>query len=627
MVAHSAAGFKGLRQLCFGSSSGIVFPMNKPDKDPANMPLPTVPDFVQIGHILMETSQRAQPLLQEFLEKFDPGKAPLTPDPLNLQETYAKFMGNLMSDPQKMVDLQFRFWNDWANLWGESTKKFLGGDGKTLFEPDKTDKRFKSPLWDQSAYFDFIKQSYLLTSRWLENAVHGAEGLDEATRQKLDFYTRQYINAIAPTNFVLTNPDVLEETVKTRGDNLIKGLQNLLEDLERGGGELNISTTDYKAFKLGENIATTPGKVVYQNDLMQLIQYEPTTEKVFKRPLLIVPPWINKYYILDLKPENSYVKWLVTQGHTVFIVSWVNPDRKLAQKAFEDYMQEGILMALDQIEMITGEKDTNIIGYCLGGTLLAVTLAWLQANDRADHVASATFLTTLVDFENAGEMKLFMDDEQLKMMEQDMEDKGFLSATALKKTFSLLRANDMIWSFVVNNYLMGREPFPFDLLYWNDDSTNMPAAMHNFYLRRFYRDNALTTPCAVEMKGTPIDITKIETPCYFLSAREDHIAPWKATYATTQMVKGPHTFVLAASGHVAGVVNPPEKQKYCYWTADKTPTSHEDWLRSAKQTDGSWWLHHKEWLKKFSNGEIPARKIETSIEPAPGSYVKMKAPD
>lgn len=600
--------------------------MNKPEKDSPEPSIPAIPDFIQIGHILMEASQRAQPLLQEFLEKYDPGKTLLTPDPLNLQETYTKFMGNMISDPQKLVDMQMQFWSDWTNLWSESTKKFLGQDGKTLFEPDKSDKRFKSPLWNQSAYFDFIKQSYLLTSRWLENIVRDTEGLDAATRQKIDFYTRQYINAISPTNFVMTNPEVLEETVRTRGDNLVKGLQNLLEDLERGGGELNISTTDYKAFKLGENIATTPGKVVYQNDLMQMIQYEPATEQVYKRPLLIVPPWINKYYILDLKPENSYVKWLVAQGHTVFIVSWVNPDRKLAQKKFEDYMQEGILMALDQMEMITGERDANVIGYCLGGTLLAVTLAWLQANDKAERVASATFLTTLVDFEESGEMKLFIDDEQLKLMEQDMEAKGFLSADSLKKTFSLLRANDMIWSFVVNNYLMGREPFPFDLLYWNDDSTNMPAAMHSFYLRMFYRDNALVTPCAVEMKGTPIDISKIETPCYFLSTREDHIAPWKATYATTQLVKGPRTFVLAASGHVAGVVNPPDKKKYCYWIYKDTPADNEEWLKNAQQTDGSWWPHHAQWLKEFGNGEISARKIESFIEDAPGSYVKMKAP-
>lgn len=600
--------------------------MTKTEKESSSVPLPPVPDFLQIGHILMEAGQRAQPLLQEFIEKYDIEKNPLNADPMHLREAYAEFMGNLMSDPQKMVDMQLQFWNDWTSLWSESTKKFLGQDGKTLYQPDKGDKRFKSPLWDQSAYFDFIKQSYLLTSRWLENVVKNTEGLDPDTRQKVDFYTKQYINAIAPTNFVLTNPEVLEETVRTRGENLIKGLQNLLEDLERGKGELNISTTDYNAFKLGENIAATPGKVVYQNDLMQLIQYEPSTEKVFKRPLLVVPPWINKYYILDLKPENSYVKWLVAQGHTVFIVSWVNPDRKLAQKRFEDYMQEGILMALDQIEMITGEKDANVLGYCLGGTLLSITLAWLHAHNQSERIASATFLTTLVDFEQAGEMKLFMDEAQMKMMDHDMEGRGFLSADALKKTFSLLRANDLIWSFVINNYLMGREPFPFDLLYWNDDSTNMPAAMHSFYLRKLYGDNALINPGEITMKGTPIDMSRIETPCYFLSTREDHIAPWKATYATTQLIKSPHTFVLAASGHVAGVVNPPDKNKYCYWTADKTPPDCNKWFESAKQTEGSWWPHQSAWLKQFGNGETGARKIETFIEDAPGSYVKMKAP-
>ncbi len=601
--------------------------MAKPEKEPEHLPAAAIPDFIQIGHILLEASQRAQPLLQEFLEKYDPSRSQLGADPMHLQEAYTKFMGNLFSDPQKLVDMQMHFWTDWTNLWSESAKKFMGQDGKTLYEPDKGDKRFKSPLWDHSAYFDFIKQSYLLTSRWLENVVQNTEGLDQDTRQKVDFYTKQYINAISPTNFVLTNPDVLEETIKTRGDNLVKGLQNLIEDLERGRGELNISTTDYNAFKLGENIATTPGKVVYQNELMQLIQYEPVTEKVFKRPLLIVPPWINKYYILDLKPENSFVRWLVSQGHTVFIISWVNPDHKLAQKRFEDYMDEGIISALDQIRDITGEQDANVMGYCLGGTLLSITLAWLHAHNQADRIASATFLTTLVDFEQAGEMKLFMDENQLKLMDRDMKDRGFLSADALKKTFSLLRANDLIWSFVVNNYLMGREPFPFDLLYWNDDSTNMPAAMHSFYLRKLYGENALVEPGKIVMNDAPIDMGLIKTPCYFLSTREDHIAPWKATYATTQLIKSPHTFVLAASGHVAGVVNPPDKKKYCYWTAKDTPPDGEEWFKAAKQTDGSWWPHQAEWLARFGNGETEPRHISKFLEDAPGSYVKMKAPE
>lgn len=600
--------------------------MTKTEKpDPAGS-APVMPDFVQLGHILMEASQRAQPLIQDFIEKYNPEKSQLNADPLQIGEAYAEFMGNIIAHPQSFVDMQVQFWNDWTNLWSESTKKFMGQDGKTLYQPEQSDKRFKSPLWEQSAYFDFVKQSYLLTSDWLEKVVRNTEGLDPETRAKIDFYTKQFINAISPTNFVLTNPEVLEETINTRGDNLIKGLQNLIEDMERGNGQLNISTTDYQAFKLGENIATTPGKVVYQNDLMQLIQYEPSTEKVSKRPLLIIPPWINKYYILDLKPENSLVKWLVSHGHTVFIISWVNPDHHLALKQFEDYMQEGILDALDQIEIITGEKDTNVMGYCLGGTLLAITLAWLHERHQAHRVASATFLTTLIDFEFAGDMKIFMDEHQLKLMDKDMAEKGFLPAEALKKTFSLLRANDMIWSFVVNNYLMGREPFPFDLLYWNDDSTNMPAAMHSFYLRRFYRDNALIKDGEIEMRGTPINIRKIETPCYFLSTKEDHIAPWNATYAATQMIKGENCFVLAASGHVAGVINPPDKKKYCYWTARKTPPSPTEWLSSAQQHEGSWWPHHDEWIKNFSNGETEARHIKDFLEDAPGSYVRMKAP-
>ncbi|MFN3827650.1 MAG: PHA/PHB synthase family protein [Micavibrio sp.] len=600
--------------------------MSSPEKPSAPIPAAPIPDFVQLGHILMEASQRAQPLIQDFIEKYNPEKTALNADPMNIGEAYAELMGNMISNPQQFVDMQVQFWSDWSNLWNESAKKFMGQDGKTLYQPDQADKRFKSPLWNQSAYFDFIKQSYLMTSKWLENVVHNTEGLDPETRTKLDFYTKQYINAISPTNFVLTNPEVLEETLNTRGENLIRGLQNLIEDLERGQGELNISTTDYKAFKLGENIAATPGKVVYQNDLMQLIQYEATTTEVYKRPLLIVPPWINKYYILDLKPENSLVKWLVENGHTVFIVSWVNPDRRLAQKSFEDYMQEGILDALDQIEILTGEKDTNVMGYCLGGTLLAITLAWLHERGMAQRVASATFLTTLVDFEFAGDMKIFMDENQLNLMDKDMAEKGFLPAEALKKTFSLLRANDMIWSFVVNNYLMGREPFPFDLLYWNDDSTNMPAAMHSFYLRRFYRDNALIKAGSIEMRGTPIDISKIETPCYFLSTREDHIAPWKATFATTRMVKGDRQFVLAASGHVAGVINPPQKKKYCFWTSSHLAADADEWLAGTEQHEGSWWPHHLSWIKKYAGEKTEQRSIKHALEEAPGSYVKMKAP-
>ncbi|MGB0719685.1 MAG: PHA/PHB synthase family protein, partial [Bdellovibrionales bacterium] len=403
------------------------------------------------------------------------------------------------------------------------------------------------------------------------------------------------------------------------------GFEHLIEDLKAGHGELKIRTTDENAFKLGENIATTKGAVVYQNDLMQLIQYAPTIKEVFKRPLLIIPPWINKYYILDLRPDNSFIKWAVGQGHTVFVVSWVNPSPKLAQKRFEDYMQEGVIAALDQIKSITQQPDCNVVGYCLGGTLLSITLAWLERHKQAGRVKSATFLTTLMDFEHAGDMKLFMDDEQLELMNREMAETGVLQAKKLQQTFSLLRANDLIWSFVINNYLMGKEPFPFDLLYWNDDSTNMPAAMHSFYLRKLYRDNLLVKPGGIEMDATPIDIATIKTPAYFLSTRDDHIAPWQATYQGTQILSGPVTFTLAASGHIAGVVNPPTKEKYCYWSSDKTPDNADEWLGSAKETAGSWWPHWQNWIKDFGGDKVKAREIKSPIEPAPGGYVRVKS--
>ncbi|HRQ61769.1 MAG TPA: alpha/beta fold hydrolase, partial [Alphaproteobacteria bacterium] len=384
-------------------------------------------------------------------------------------------------------------------------------------------------------------------------------------------------------------------------------------------------TTDYKAFKIGENIATADGAVVYRNDLMELLQFAPSTKEVSKRPLLIVPPWINKYYILDLKPENSFIQWAVNQGHTVFCISWVNPDKKLAEKRFEDYMQEGVLAALSAIEKITGEPDVNAIGYCLGGTLLTITLAYLAEQKQSSKIASATFFTTLIDFENAGEMKLFMDDAQLELMNKEMAEKGVLQGKELQRSFSLLRANDLIWSFVVNNYLMGKEPFPFDLLYWNDDSTNMPAAMHSFYLRKLYRDNLLIQSGGILMNGKPIDITKIKTPAYFLSTREDDIAPWKATYAGPHHFGGPVSFTLAASGHTAGVVNHPDRKKYCYWTNSKLPAKPDEWTKSAKEHEGSWWPHWQKWIGDFSGGKVSARAIKNPLDKAPGRYVRLKS--
>lgn len=585
-----------------------------------------MPDPVALGQALLGVYERAAPILENYFARMGEDLAKQNFDPFHIKDVYLEFLNRMAADPEKFWQMQQGFWNDWFRLWQESAIKFLGEDGKTIIQPEKGDRRFKAPEWQESALFDYIKQSYLLTCHWMDKTVRGAEGLDADKKEKLVFYTKLFADALSPTNFLMTNPEVLKETLKTGGENLVKGLENLVADLERGGGELKISTTDYDAFKLGENIANTPGRVVYQNDLIQLIQYEPSGDKVFKRPLLIIPPWINKYYILDLREDNSFIRWAVQQGHTVFAVSWVNPDAKLAQKRFDDYMQEGVLDALEQIRDITGEPDCNVVGYCLGGTLLAITLAWLAAKKQEKLIASATFLTTLLDFENSGDLKLFMDDSQLALMDQSMAEKGVLEAKNLQKTFTLLRANDLIWSFVVNNYLMGRDPFPFDLLYWNDDSTNMPAAMHSFYLRKMYRDNELTKPGGIKMLDTPIDLQKITAPAYFLSTREDHIAPWRATYAGIKLLGSKDVkFTLAASGHIAGIVNAPAKNKYCYWTSSKIASPPGDWMDAATQNEGSWWPHWQQWIAAYAGEKIPARDVGKGLEPAPGSYVKKKS--
>ncbi len=595
-------------------------PDEKKDEDDVK-----IPDPIAFTRSVIEAYERAQPVLEDFIEKQSHIYEDFNFDPLNIREAYAEYMESFWNNPEKFWELQTDYWQKALQLWQDSTRKFMGEKVSPLITPDQGDRRFKAQEWSESAMFDFIKQSYLLTCEWMDKSIRDAQGLTPEQKEKLAFASRLYANALSPTNFAMTNPDVIKETIRTGGDNLIRGFENLIEDLQRGNGELKISTTNYEAFKLGENIATTPGQVVFQNDLIQLIQYEPLTKNVYKRPLLVIPPWINKYYILDLRPDNSYIKWAVEQGHTVFVISWVNPDKKLAQKSFEDYMHEGVIAALDSIKSITDEPDCNVVGYCLGGTLLSITLAYLAANKQSKRIASATFLTTLMDFEHAGEMKLFMDDEQLKIMDEQMAKTGVLQAKQLQQTFSLLRANDMIWSFVVNNYLMGKEPFPFDLLYWNDDPTNMPATMHSFYLRKLYRDNALVQKGGISMDDTPIDITKIKTPAYFLSTREDHIAPWQATYQGTQHLSGPRQFTLAASGHIAGVVNHPGKEKYCYWSASQTPENPEDWMSAAKEHAGSWWPHWQNWIKDFGGEKIAARKIKSPIEPAPGSYVKVKS--
>lgn len=582
-------------------------------------------DPIVLSHALADAMERAIPLIQDYMERRGKDATLSAIDPmLQLQERFTAFLAVLMSNPKKLIELQFEYWQQWAGLWQNTLSKMSGEKTEDLYKPEPGDRRFRSEEWNENVLFDFIKQSYLMTSSWMHRVVRSTEGLDKDMVEQIDFYTRQFSDAMAPTNFVLTNPDVLKETIRTGGENLVHGLENLLEDLERGQGEIKISTTNYEAFKLGENLAATKGSVVYQNDLMQLIQYAPTTEKVFEKPLLVVPPWINKYYILDMRPENSLVKWLVDQGHTVFIVSWVNPGVDQAEKTFADYMHGGVLDALTQVEKITGEKSTNIIAYCIGGTLLSITLAWLKANGQADRVASTTFLTTLIDFANAGDLKLFTDEKQIDAMEREMRETGIFSGDYLQKTFAILRANDMIWSFVINNYLMGKEPFPFDLLYWNDDSTNMPCAMHSFYLRKMYLENRLIEPEGLEIDGVKIDVRDIETPAYFLSTREDHIAPWKATYSGYSAFSGPKKFTLSASGHVAGVVNPPAAGKYCFWSSSEDTPSPEKWFEHAKETRGSWWTDWQAWIGTYAGKQVAARTAKGEIEPAPGSFVKKK---
>ena len=589
------------------------------------------------GH-MAEIAERSRRLVADFLSRQggqagggQAGGAEGTgmADAMAIGAAFFEMTQRMMADPARLIEAQTSLWTDYMHLWQESAQRFLGGEAEPVIQAPPEDRRFRDQAWSDNALFDFIKQSYLLTARWLHGAVKDVEGLDAQTARKVDFYTRQFVDAMAPSNFVLTNPEVLRATIESRGENLANGLKNLLDDLERGKGHLAISMTDPSAFKIGENVAATPGKVVYQNDLMQLIQYAPTTEAVKRRPLLIIPPLINKFYILDLRPENSFIRWAVAEGHTVFVISWVNPDERLAAKSFEDYMREGPLAALDAMAEATGERTANVIGYCLGGTLLAATLAYM-ATKRDARVKSATFFVTMVDFTEAGELSVFIDEEQVQALEQRMKKKGYLEARNMHATFNMLRANDLIWSFVVNNYLLGKSPLPFDLLYWNADSTRMPAAMHSFYLRRMYQENLLVKPGGITLDRVPIDLRRVKTPAFMLSTREDHIAPWRSTYRATQIYRGPIKFVLSASGHIAGVVNPPGS-KYGHFENDENPPTADEWLAGATQHEGSWWPVWEQWIAHHAGGEVPARQPGEGklhpIEDAPGSYVKVRAED
>ena len=551
-------------------------------------------------------------------------------DPFNMTDTYMQAMVSLWKNPDSMLKAQAEFMENSLKLWGYTANRLMGGeDSEPVIEPEKGDNRWRSEEWSNNVVFDYIKQSYLLSAHCVNATVDGVEELPEKDAKRLSFFTRQYLDAMAPTNYPHTNPDVLKSILDSKGENLVAGLKNFVRDMEDGDGELKIAMTDPEAFTLGENVATSPGKVIFQNKMLQLIQYTPSTKEAHKRPMLIVPPWINKFYILDLQPKNSMIKWMVDQGHSVFVVSWVNPDdESYTDVGWDEYVFDGIYAAIDAVLKTTKEEELNVAGYCIGGTLLASTLAHMA--DKGDNrVKTATFFTTLTDFSEPGDLGVFIDDQQIENLEDDMSGDGFLEGKAMSSAFNMLRSNDLIWSFYINNYLLGKDPTIFDLLYWNSDSTNMPAKMYSFYLRNMYLENKLCEPGGISVGDVDIDLRKIKTPSYFISAKEDHIAPWESTYAGARNFSGPVRFVLGGSGHIAGIVNPPVKNKYGYWTgAAKLPATSSAWKKKAKQHEGSWWIDWDKWLAGKSKKKVKARDPEkgklAAIEDAPGSYVTKR---
>jgi polyhydroxyalkanoate synthase len=585
-------------------------------------------DAAAMAKLYADIAEKSGRLIGKFMSRAADKGMPAMNDELGIAKAFFDAWGLVFADPLRVAELQMKLWQDYLALWQNSMLKMMGQAAEPVAQPHKTDRRFRHDDWESNFLYDYVKQSYLIAARHLHHSLARVDGLDDKTAKKVDFYTRQYIDALSPSNFLLTNPEAMRETVNSGGQNLVKGLNNLLEDLSRGDGEqLKVRMTDSTAFSLGGNLATTRGKVVFQNDIMQLIQYEPLTEKVHATPLLIIPPWINKFYILDMRENNSFVRWAVEQGHTVFVISWVNPDENLAHKRFDDYLTEGSLAALDVVRDITGEAQANVIGYCLGGTLLACTMAWLAAQ-KQERIRSATFFVTMIDFERPGELEVFIDEQQVGALEKKMQQRGYLEGSEMATTFNMLRANDLIWSFVVNNYLLGRDPFPFDLLHWNGDSTRMPAAMHSFYLRNLYLKNLLREPGGVTLAGVPIDITKSKTPAYFISTVEDHIAPWQSTYAGARLLKGPVRFVLGGSGHIAGIINPPAANKYGYWVNEKLPPQPESWLAHASQHPGSWWTDWAQWVGGHAGAKVqprvPGKGKYKALEDAPGSYVQQR---
>ncbi len=530
-------------------------------------------------------------------------------------------------EPADIMEWQQEWWQRSTTLWQNQWNKFLEAPiAEEATNIPSKDRRFRNELWENNWFFDTIRHQYLLNAGMVEEAVRetGNE-VDSHTAHLVSFYSKQWVDSLSPSNFPWSNPEVLKAMVESNGESLANGMDNLLGDLRAG----RISMTTSAAFELGRNIATTEGKVVFENPLLQLIQYEPSTEQVYQTPLLIIPAWINKYYILDLQPENSMVKWLRDQGFTVFVVSWVNPDESHRNLGFDEYLEKGAYEAVKAVQQATGHPTVHLAGYCLGGTLSACLLSWLQSRGEQSRIATVTYLTTQIDFAEAGDLRVFIDETQITATEEKMAERGYLEGQEMAVTFNMLRPVDLIWSFVVNNYLLGKSPFPFDLLYWNMDVTRMPAKMHSFYLRQMYLNNLLAKPKQLKIAGEKMDLTQITTPSFMLSTREDHIAPWKSTYAATDIYAGKKTFVLAESGHIAGVISAPNRSKYGYWVNDKLPKSPDDWLEKATKKEGSWWPFWSEWLASDGAVKVKSQKVGSGklkvIEPAPGRYVTVKS--
>ncbi|NQY86654.1 MAG: class I poly(R)-hydroxyalkanoic acid synthase [Colwellia sp.] len=531
-------------------------------------------------------------------------------------------------DTAELLSKQMSFMTQQAELWQNATKALLGSKVDPVVTEKSNDKRFQDSEWNENPVFNYLKQSYLLNSNMLQDTVNSLHFDDPKAEEQIKFYTRQYISSVSPSNHALTNPEVCRDILESKGENLIKGLQNFMQDLQQSPADaLKISQTNADAFTLGEDLAYTPGDVIYQNDLMQLIQYKATTKEVNEVPLLFVPPFINKYYVLDMDEQKSLIKWAVGQGHTVFVISWVNPDKTLSHKGFNDYIKEGPIAALDVIEELTTSSKINVVGYCIGGTLLATTQSYLLAKGDT-RINSLTFLTTLLDFDEPGEIGVYLSEKMLPFLKKDIKEKGILDGRVLGLAFSMLRENSLFWSYFVNNYLKGKDPAPFDILYWNGDSTNLPAETFDFYMTNTYQYNNLIKDGAVEIEGVAIELSKIDTPSYFLATIADHIVLWQASYKGAKALSGPTRFVLAGSGHLAGVINSVEHGKYPHWVNDELSDTAEHWFENSTKKEGSWWTDWDEWVVPQSGKQVAARKQGSekyaSIEAAPGSYVKKR---